>query len=217
MSSSVGTHRSRFSTKSGLRGPAVPSVSLDVERPPVFRRAHVLPRLGLLIVVGWVGHPWGLLWLGLPAIAAILVSQKGGQRYLDENGPAAIRVLHWILDLTAYLALLTDELPGRGDHPTRFGVERSGSPTVGSALLRVLYAIPSLIVLAILSFVGSIVWFVALLLVVFEETYPEGLWRFLLGLVRFEACLLAYLASLVDDYPPFTLETTHHQPSTKEA
>ena len=38
-------------------------------------------------------------------------------------------------------------------------------------------------------------------------TYPDSLWRFLLGLVRWQACLLAYLASLVDRYPPFTLET----------
>jgi hypothetical protein len=33
------------------------------------------------------------------------------------------------------------------------------------------------------------------------------MWRFLLGIVRWEACLLAYLASLVDRYPPFSLET----------
>ena len=192
-------------------------VSVDVDRPPVFDRAHVFLRVALLVVVGWLGHPWGLLWLGLPVVAAILVSQKGGQRYLDENGPTATRVLHWILDLTAYLALLTDELPGGGEHPVRLRLERSGSPTVGSALLRILWAIPSLIVLAILSFIGSIVWFVGVVLVLVEESYPEGLWRFLLGLLRWEACLLAYLASLVEDYPPFTLETNHYQPSTKEA
>ena len=181
------------------------SVSLEVERPPAFQRAHVVLRVALLVVVGWLGHPWGLLWLGLPVVAAILVSQKGGQRYLDENGPTATRVLNWILDLVAYLALLTDQLPGRGEHPVRFRVERSGSPTVGSALFRILWAIPSLIVLAILGFVGSIVWLVALFLVLADEKYPEGLRRFLLGLVRCEAWLLAYLASLVDEYPPFTL------------
>ena len=117
------------------------------------------------------------------------------------------RVLNWILDLVAYLALLTDQLPGRGEHPVRFQVDRLGSPTVGSALLRILYSIPSLIVLAILTFVGAIVWMIAVVLVLVDEKYPESLWRFLLGIVRWEACLLAYLASLVDRYPPFTLET----------
>jgi hypothetical protein len=182
-------------------------VGVAVERPPAFQRAHVFLRVALLVAIGWLGHPWGLLWLGLPVVAAVLISQKGGPGYLDENGPTMTRGLNWILDLVAYLALLTDELPGRGEHPVRFRVERSGSPTAGSALLRILYAIPSLIVLAVLGFVGAIVWLVGVVLVLLGESYPESLWRFLLGLVRWEAFLLAYLASLVDRYPPFTLET----------
>jgi hypothetical protein len=182
-------------------------VTLDVERPPAFQRAHVVLRVALLVLIGWLGHPIGLLWLGLPVVAAILVSQKGGQRYLDEDGAAVARVLTWILALVAYLALLTDQLASRGEHPARFQVDRSGSPTVGSALLRILYAIPSLIVLAILTFVGAIVWVIAVVLVLVDEKYPESMWRFLLGIVRWEACLLAYLASLVDRYPPFALET----------
>jgi Domain of unknown function (DUF4389) len=183
-------------------------VTVDVERPPVFQRAHVFLRVALLVVIGWIGHPIGLLWLGLPLVAAILVSRKGGQSYLDADGPTVTRALNWILDLVAYLALLTDQLPGRGEHPVRFRVERSGSPTVGSALLRIPYAIPSLIVLAILTLVGAMVWVIALVIILVDEKYPESLWRFLLGVVRWEACLLAYLASLVDRYPPFALETS---------
>ena len=188
-------------------------VSFEIERPPALKREHVVLRVALFIVFGWLGHPWGLLWLGLPLVAAILVSQKGGQRYLDENGPSVTRVLNWILDLAAYLALLTDELPGGGRHAVRFQVERSGSPTVGSVLLRILWAIPSLIVLAILSFVGAIVWLLAAVSVLVDERYGEGLWRFLAGLVRWEAHLLAYLASLVDDYPPFTLASGSVSPA----
>jgi Domain of unknown function (DUF4389) len=182
-------------------------VTFNVERPPIFLRAHALLRIALLIVIGWIGHPLGLLWLGLPVIAAILITQKGGGRYLEEDGPTVTRALHWILDLVAYLALLTDELPRRDGHAVRFEVERAGSPTVSSVLLRILYAIPSLIVLAVLTFVGGIVWMVALVGVLLNESYPDSLWRFLLGLVRWEANLLAYLASLVDRYPPFAFET----------
>ena len=182
-------------------------VVLDVERPPAFQRAHVFLRVALLVVIGWIGHPLGLLWLGLPVVAAVLVSQKGGQRYLDESGPTVSRVLGWILAVVAYLALLTDRLPDRSEKPIRFHVERSGSPTVGSALLRILYAIPSLIVLALLTFAGAIVWLIAVVLVLVDERYPGSMWRFLLGLVRWEAWVLAYLASLVDHYPPFSLNT----------
>ena len=192
-------------------------VTVDVERPPVFQRAHVFLRVALLIVVGWIGHPLGLAWFGLPVIAAILVSQKGGGRYVAEDGATVTRILNWILDLVAYLALLTDTLPGQGEHPVRLEVERGGSPTVGSALLRIVYAIPSVIVLSILTFVGGIVWVIAAVLVLVGESYPEGLWRFLLGLVRWEAALLVYLASLVDRYPPFTLETGSVSPAARSS
>ena len=181
-------------------------VSFDLERPLTFQRAHVVLRVALLIVIGWIAHPIGLLWLGLPVMAAILVSHDGSQRYLDEHGPTATRLLGWILAVVAYLALLTDRLPRRGEQPVRFQVERSGIPTVGSALLRILAAIPSIIVLALLVYLGAIVWLVAAVLVLVDGTYPDSLWRFLLGIVRWEASLLAYLASLVDRYPPFTLE-----------
>lgn len=183
-------------------------VTFDVERPPSFARAHVVLRVVLLVVVGWIGHPAGLLWLGLPVVAAILVSQKGGQRYLEEDGPTVVRVLNWLLDVVAYLALVTDRLPGAGEHPVRFHVERSGSPGVGTSLLRIVAAIPSVIVLAILTWVASIVWLVAVVFVLIDEQYPEGIWRFLVGILRWEARLLAYLASLVDEYPPFSLEAS---------
>ena len=45
------------------------------------------------------------------------------------------------------------------------------------------------------------------MLVLVDGSYPDSLWRFLLGIARWEASLLAYLASPVDRYPPCTLET----------
>ena len=188
-------------------------VAFDVDRPPVFQRAHVVLRVGLLVVIGWIGHPLGLLWLGIPVVTAILVSQKGGQRYVGEDGPKVTGVLNWLLDLVGYLALLTDRLPGKGGHPVRFEVERSGSPTVGSALKRIVSAIPSLVLLATLMLVGAVVWVIAAVLVLANQRYPESLWRFQYGIVRWEACLLAYLASLTDRYPPFALETGSVSPA----
>jgi hypothetical protein len=165
-------------------------VVLDVERPPTFQRAHVVLRIVLLVVIGWIAHPIGLLWLGVPLVAAILISLKGGQRYLDEEGSTVTRILGLIVELAAYLSLVSDRLPGEGTQSVTFRVERSGAPTMSGALLRIVNVIPSLIVLALLT-----------------ETYPQGLWRFLLGIVRWEARVLAYLASLVDRYPPFSLQS----------
>jgi hypothetical protein len=39
------------------------------------------------------------------------------------------------------------------------------------------------------------------------------MWRFLLAIVRWQACLLGYLASLVESYPPFALATGSVSPA----
>lgn len=180
-------------------------VTFEIERPPAFDRAHVFLRIGVLAVIGWAVQPVGLLWLGLPVVAAFLISQKSGERYLAEDGPTVTRALNWIVDVVAYVALLTDRFPSLDEHTVRYEVERSGSPTKRSALLRIVHAIPSVMVLAVLTWVATIVWFFAMVLVFFTGRYPESWWRFLCGIVGWDARLIAYLASLVDDYPPFAL------------
>jgi hypothetical protein len=152
-------------------------------------------------------EPLGLLWIGLPVVAAILISRKGGERYLNEDGPTVVRALNWIVDLAAYIALLTDQLPSRDAHAVRFDVQRSGSPTTRSAIRRIVYAIPTLVALAVLTWIASIVWLIAMVSVFSTGTYPETWWRFLRGVVGWEARAIAYLASLTDQYPPFSLAT----------
>jgi hypothetical protein len=78
---------------------------------------------------------------------------------------------------------------------------------VGSALLRIVLAIPSALVLAVIGIAGWVVWVVAAISILINEQYPESLWNFQCGVVRWEARLLAYLASLVDPYPPFAFDT----------
>jgi hypothetical protein len=188
-------------------------VAFEIERPTVFDRGHVFLRIAVLVVIGWIVHPVGLLWIGLPVVAAVLIAQKGGQRYIDEDGPTVAHVLNWVLDLAAYVALLTDQLPSRDAHAVRFEVEPSGSPTTSSAVLRIVYAIPSVIVLAVLTWIGAIVWVIAMVLVFVNGNYPESWWHFLCGIVAWEARLIAYLASLVDSYPPFSLDPGRVSPA----
>jgi hypothetical protein len=172
-------------------------VAIEIERPPAFDRGQVFIRLAVLCVIGWIVSPVGLLWFGLPVAAAYLISQKGGQRYLEDDGPMVTRVLNWLVDLAAYVALLTDRLPSPDGNTVRLQVDRSGEPTTNSALRRIVSAIPSVIVLALLTWLGAIVWTIAMVLVLLTGSYPESWWHFLRGIVAREACLLAYLASLV--------------------
>jgi hypothetical protein len=116
--------------------------------------------------------------------------------------------LRWVLALYAYIGILTDRVPSeKPEEIVHFEVQTGGSPTVGSALLRLIYSIPSAFVLALLGFVAGIVWIIAAVMVLVQENYADGLFDFLRGVLRWEARLLAYHSSLVEQYPPFALDT----------
>jgi hypothetical protein len=180
----------------------------DVSYPQRFDRVQVVLRVVIIWLAALIGIPfWLILYLGFPVLAAVLISQKDGARYLTEDGQRVSGWLRAVVAVIAYLWILTDRLLGSSEPPVRFEVEPSGTPTAGSALLRILTAIPSAFVLALLGFVSAIVWVIAAIWVLIAETYPESLYGFQRGVVRWTARLLAYLASLVDSYPPFSLDT----------
>ena len=181
---------------------------LDVTYPQGFARVQVVLRVLIVVLAVMIGIPFGwILYLGFPVLAAVLVSQKDGGRYLADDGPRVTGWLAWVVAVIAYMWQLTDRLPVSGEETVRLEVERSGTPTPGSALLRIVTAIPSAFVLVLLMFVSAIVWVVAAIWILVAETYPESLFGFQRGVVRWLARLLAYLASLVDAYPPFHLDT----------
>ena len=112
-------------------------VSVDLNRPDTMSRAHVFLRIVLLILVSWIagsGGGIGLVYVGVPVVAAILIARKSGDRYLIEDGARVTGWLAFIVGVLAYLALLTDELPGGPRQPVHLEIVRSGSPTVGTAL-----------------------------------------------------------------------------------
>ena len=187
-------------------------VVFDITRPEKFERSQVFLRILLLIIVsivtGTVGWMFGLVYLLLPVLAAILVSNRGSQRFIEEEGPRVSGWLRWLVAFYAYLIILTDRFPTeRPEEIVRFEVRAGGSPTVGSALLRLIYSIPNAFVFLLLGIVSVAVWLIAAVMVLLRESYPEGLYNFQRGVLRWEARLLGYHASLVEEYPPFALDT----------
>jgi hypothetical protein len=184
--------------------------TLETEPPERFERAHVALRVVILLMLSLVASVPGLLgivYLAVPVVAAVVIGQKGGARYIEEDGQRMARAVTWVIGALAYLSLLTDRIPGERDGPVRVAVQPAGTPTVGSALLRILTAIPSALVLALLGLVAGVVWIVAAVWILVSETYPHELYGFLRAVVRWETRLLAYLASLVEPYPPFSVDT----------
>ncbi len=187
-------------------------VVFDITRPERFERPQVFLRILILIIVsivtGALGWIFGLVYLALPVLAAILVSNRGSERFVEEEGSRLTGWLRWLVAFYAYLIILTDRFPTeRPEEIVRFEVRAGGSPSVGSALLRLIYSIPNALVFLLLGIVSAVVWLIAAVMVLIWESYPEGLYSFQRGVLRWEARLLAYHASLVEEYPPFALDT----------
>ena len=78
--------------------------------------------------------------------------------------------------------------------------------SIANQHIRFAVKLATAIVLALLSVVGLVLALVAAIAILLNESYPDSIYGFLRGLVRWEARLLGYLASLVDAYPPFALD-----------
>lgn len=178
-------------------------VTFEVTQPPKFERPQVFIRIVAYILLSLI---MSLAYWGLPIVAAIWASQKGSQRYLEEDGPKVTGWLRWMTALSAYVYMLTDRFPSEEDTSVTYEVQPTGSPSVGSALLRLITSIPSLIVFSILNWVAGIIWVIAAIMILIQETYPQGLYDFQCGVVRWQARLVAYHSSLVGEYPPFAFD-----------
>ncbi len=192
-------------------------VHYRVDRPQEMSRLQLAIRLVAFIAIGALGISIGGLFLfaflALPVIAAIRTS---GERpagrvttYATDDGPKIIHALRWWAAICGWLGLVTDRLPAHApDETITIEVEGVTHPTPASAMWRVLSGIPSALVLAVLGAIGSLVWLWAVLTILFTQRIGPGAFSYLVGLQRWSVRLLAYQASLVDDYPPFSFEET---------
>ncbi|MGB2695450.1 MAG: DUF4389 domain-containing protein [Dehalococcoidia bacterium] len=189
-------------------------VSFDVQPPQTFDKAQVVLRILLFLVLSWFlnGILGAAYWL-LPIIAAIMIAQKGAATYLAEAEKGPTMWLRYIMGAYSYLALASDKLPFEHPEEVDLKVQPSGTPSVGSALLRIILAIPHAIVLGILGFVFFFIWIISAISILINETYPDWAQNFIRGYLRWTARVLAYLASLVDEYPPFSFDSGEAAPA----
>lgn len=197
-------------------------IQLEVRSPDHFDRVQLLLRLVIAIAFAWIGMSAGwlamALYLLLPAATAIAMSSEGHEVYRRDFAPQLWRVLRWLFELAAYMMLLTDRFPTADGELVKAEIRYTGQPTVGSALGRLVTSIPSAIVLGVLAIGSSILTVVAVIVVLAGAAMPGWILAYQRGVLRWQARLAAYHASLVDEYPPFALETDgHHHGGTAAA
>jgi len=185
-------------------------VHYSVDRPARFARLQLAIRFIAFMALGVLGLSFGTVflfaYLALPVYAASRLGGRDPEGYARHDAPRILNALRWYAALAAWAGLTAEHLPGRSPgeivHMEIEGVAPTHS--AGQALARVIYGVPSALVLALLCWVGMFVWLWAALSILFVQRVGEGAFGYLVGLQRWTMRLLAYQASLVDDYPPFS-------------
>ncbi len=184
-------------------------VHYHVERPVQFDRLQLLIRFVAFCALGVIGVSFGTVFVfafvGLPALAAIRLSTRSPSEFHAHDGPRITSALRWFAVICAWTGLTTDRIEGSEDTIV-LDLPCTARPTPRVAILRVLTGIPSAFVLAILGFFGVFVWMWAALSILFTRRVGEAAHGYLVGLQRWSVRLLAYQASLVDEYPPFSFD-----------
>ena len=183
-------------------------VIFDVEQPTRFSRGGVPLRfviLALFFLPGSVNWIASLFYL--PITTAVLVKQKGPERFFAEDRDRMLVLVGWIIGIYSYFAYLTDRLSldARAESDIRFSVEPSGSPTPRSALRRIVTSMPNVIVFGVFGLLALVVWALASVCIVVTGNYPRALYAYQRAINRWQARLFSHHTSIVDDYPPFTL------------
>lgn len=184
-------------------------VHYHVDRPEHFSRLQLAIRILAFLALGVLGISFGLIfafaYLALPAYAASRLSAASPGDYASKDGPRVLRALHWLAAVSAWAGLIAERLPGHApDEEVHIAVDPQPSATASAALWRVATGLPSALVLAALCWIGVFVWLWAALSVLLTERVGHRAFRYLEGLQRWSIRLLAYQASLVSDYPPFS-------------
>jgi hypothetical protein len=129
---------------------------------------------------------------------------------VTEVAPKVWRPLEWLLQLSAYMMLLVDTVPTRSTpSAVKIDIQFTGRPTLASSLGRLGTSIPSALVLCVLWMISGFLWLLAAVCVIGSYPQPEWLLSFQRGIMRWDARLLAYHASLVEEYPPFSFSSSH--------
>src|SRR5881227_2937919 len=143
--------------------------------------------------------------LFLPLVLMIVFRQKYPRWWFDWN----LQVLRFSNRVSAYLALLDDHYPSTDEEQAvhlDFPYPDARQLNRWLPLVKWFLAIPHYVVLFFLGIGALVAVIVAWFAIIFTGRYPENLFRYVVGVIRWSNRVTAYAFLLVtDEYPPFQL------------
>lgn len=92
-----------------------------------------------------------------------------------------------------------------GGYPFGLDVDAAATQNRWSILIRIILAIPHLIVVSILGIVASIIYIISWIVIVFTGTLPAGMLNFQVNFLHWTTRLGGYMYLLTDRYPSFSM------------
>ena len=181
----------------------------DLDRTSTLLRIFYL--IPIAIVVGLIGGGEGW-WIGTssilfaPTLLMIVFRQKYPRWWFDFN----LELTRFSTRVGAYAGLLSDEYPSTTDEQfVHLDIDYPDATQLNrwAPLYKWFLAIPHYLILFVLGVAGIIATIVAWLIILFTGRYPEGIYEFVVGVIRWGLRVTAYAFLLVtDEYPPFSLD-----------
>lgn len=191
--------------------PPTPShpVRFDVEYPEKLSR--------LLIFVKWLlAIPHFLILYALTLVMYVIIFIAFFSILFTKKFPRglfdfAVNILRWQANVYTYLLLLRDEYPPfswePGQYPVTLEVDYPDQLSRFGPWYKWLLVIPNIIALYFVLLVAYLLIFVAWFAILFTGRFPEGMFNFVVGALRWSFRSTAYAFYLLTDkYPPFSMK-----------
>jgi hypothetical protein len=182
-----------------------PVLQFDVEYPAHLSRWKIFVKWLLAIPHYLVLYALGgvIGFTTMIAFIAILFTGKYPRGMFN----LAMLYLRWSARLGAYLGLMRDEYPpfGDGAYPVTLELDYPERLSRWKIFVKLILLIPHMIILSLLGIVSYIVTLIAWWAILITGRYPQGMFNFMVGFLRWSYRVNAYAYLMTDAYPPFTL------------
>jgi hypothetical protein len=122
----------------------------------------------------------------------------------------------WTSNVYGYFFSAYDKYPPfsmdpQTDYPLSFSAEYPETlsrllnfPFLG-LFIKLILLIPHWIIVTFLALVAMVILFIAQFAILFTGSFPEGMYKFMIGVGRWSTRVNAYAYALTDKYPPFSM------------